>query len=217
MLSIKMKELIELTQTSKSTILYYVKEGLLAQPEKPKPNLHLYDESSIETIKFIKYLQNNFNCSINELKELVNDGTFNLDGGFESVLNTLDAIMGSKNQKTFTSEDLCKKYNINSKKLEDYVADGLLFKRATLFTAREEEILVLILNLEAVGVQREVLLEYVEHAKQMAAFEVSFAKTFLKDKKNKNDAVKALFDTTLILKPYLFNMQTLKLYQENRS
>jgi DNA-binding transcriptional MerR regulator len=212
-----MKELVELTQTSKSTILYYVKEGLLAQPEKPKPNLHLYDESCVETIKFIKYLQNNFDCSINELKELVNDGAFNLDGGFESALNTLDAIMGSKHQKTFTSEDLCKKYNISSNKLEDFVLDGLLFKRGALFTAKEEEILALILNLEAVGVQREILLEYVEHAKQMAIFEVSFAKIFLKDKKNKNDAVKALFDTTLILKPYLFNMQTLKLYQENRS
>jgi DNA-binding transcriptional MerR regulator len=211
-----MKELVELTQTSKSTILYYIKEGLLAQPEKPKANLHLYDENSVETIKFIKYLQNNFDCSINELKELVNDGAFNLDGGFESVLNTLDAIMGSKYQKTFTSEDLCKKYNINSNKLENYVSDGLLFKRDTLFTAREDEILALILNLEIVGVQREVLLKYVEHAKQMAEFEVSFAKAFLKNKKNKNDAVKALFDTTLILKPYLFNMQTLKLYQTNK-
>lgn len=212
-----MKELVELTQTSKSTILYYVKEGLLAQPQKPKPNLHLYDESSIETLKFIKYLQTNFDCSISELKELVQDGAFDLDSGFESVLNTLDAIMGSKHQKTYIAEELCEKYNISSSKLEAYVKDGLLFKRDTLFTAKEEKILTLILNLEAVGVQKEVLLKYVEHAKKMAAFEISFAKTFLEDSKNKNDAVKALFDTTLILKPYLFNMQTLKLYQENRS
>ncbi len=211
-----MKELVELTQTSKSTILYYIKEGLLSQPEKPKPNLHLYDESSIERIKFIKYLQNNFDCSISELKKLVDDGAFNLDGGFESVLNTLDAIMGSRHQKTFTAEDLCRKYNISPKKLEALVADGLLFKRAALFTAKEESMLALILNLETIGVPREMLLEYVEHAKQIAAFEVSFAKTFLKDKKNKNDAVKALFDTTLILKPYIFNMHTLKLYQQSR-
>jgi len=211
-----MKELVQLTQTSKSTILYYIKEGLLAQPQKPKPNLHLYDESYIERIKFIKYLQDNFDCSIGELKELVNNGAFNLDGGFKSVLNTLDVIMGSKHQKIFSSENLCEKYNISSNKLENYVLDGLLFKRDNLFTAKEEEILKLILNLETMGIQREVLLKYVDYAKKMALFEISFAKTFLENNKNKNDAVKALFDTTLILKPYIFNMQTHKLYQENR-
>ncbi len=131
-----MKELTELTQTSKSTILYYVKEELIAQPKKPKPNLHLYDERSVETIKFIKYLQNNFDCSITEIKELVNNGAFNLDDDFKSVLNTLEAIMGSKHQNTFTAEELCKKYDISSAQLESYVLDGLLFTRDTFFTTR---------------------------------------------------------------------------------
>jgi len=50
-MALKMKELIAQSGESKSTILYYVKEGLLPQPSKPKPNVHLYDESSVEILR----------------------------------------------------------------------------------------------------------------------------------------------------------------------
>jgi len=56
MMALKMKDLIAKSGESKSTILYYIKEGLLPQPQKPKPNVHLYDEVCIDIIKFIKYL-----------------------------------------------------------------------------------------------------------------------------------------------------------------
>ena len=41
---LKMNDLVKFSQTPKSTILYYVKEGLLPEPVKDKPNFHLYDE-----------------------------------------------------------------------------------------------------------------------------------------------------------------------------
>ncbi len=41
---LKMNDLVKLSQTPKSTVLYYVKEGLLPEPVKDKPNFHLYDE-----------------------------------------------------------------------------------------------------------------------------------------------------------------------------
>ena len=52
-MALKMKELMLATGESKSTILYYVKEGLLPQPQKPKPNVHLYDESAVEILRLI--------------------------------------------------------------------------------------------------------------------------------------------------------------------
>ena len=63
-MALKMKELMALSDESKSTILYYIKEGLLPEPSKPKPNVHLYDESCVQILKFIKYLQHNFSYSI---------------------------------------------------------------------------------------------------------------------------------------------------------
>ena len=67
---LKMNDLVKFSQTPKSTILYYVKEGLLPEPVKDKPNFHLYDERCVALLAFIKYLQTNFNASISQIKDL---------------------------------------------------------------------------------------------------------------------------------------------------
>ena len=73
---LKMKDLIALTNETKSTILYYIKEGLLPTPKKPKPNVHLYHENSVQIIKFIKYLQHNYSYSISDIKSIFKDFIF---------------------------------------------------------------------------------------------------------------------------------------------
>ena len=50
---LKMNDLVKLSQTPKSTVLYYVKEGLLPEPVKDKPNFHLYDEHCVKLLSFI--------------------------------------------------------------------------------------------------------------------------------------------------------------------
>ncbi|VEH65298.1 Cd(II)/Pb(II)-responsive transcriptional regulator [Rodentibacter pneumotropicus] len=67
---LKMNDLVKLSQTPKSTVLYYVKEGLLPEPLKDKPNFHLYDDRCVGLLEFIKYLQTNFNASISQIKQL---------------------------------------------------------------------------------------------------------------------------------------------------
>ena len=49
---LKMNDLVKLSQTPKSTVLYYVKEGLLPEPVKDKPNFHLYDEYLCRVAQF---------------------------------------------------------------------------------------------------------------------------------------------------------------------
>ena len=66
-----MNDLVKLSHTPKSTVLYYVKEGLLPEPVKDKPNFHLYDEYCVELLSFIKYLQSNFNATISQIKALL--------------------------------------------------------------------------------------------------------------------------------------------------
>ncbi len=214
-MGIKMNELVKLTNTAKSTILYYVKEGLLPEPQKPKPNLHLYDERCVEIIKFIKYLQNNFNSSISEIKTIVQAGDFDFERGFEALLETLDVIMGSAHQSSYTTEYVLTHFSLSKERLDDYMNQELLFRRDGIFTDRELEILEILMYLEAQGIPDDVLKTYVDHARALAAFEVAFATEYLKEKKRGNDAVKALFDMTLILKPYLFNMHTLHAYRQS--
>lgn len=215
MMAIKMNELVKLTDTVKSTILYYVKEGLLPEPQKPKPNLHLYDERCVEIIKFIKYLQKHFDTSINEIKMIMEKANLNSEKGFEVVLETLDIIMGSALQHTHSYEQVCKRYALSSDKLQHYIDEEFLFMRDGVFTDKDLQILELILNLETMDIETKALQTYVKHAKALSSFEVDFAKKLLLESKNRNETIKALFDMTLILKPYLFNMHTLKHYQEN--
>ncbi len=91
-MSIKMAELTKLSNTSKSTILYYLKEGLLPEPKKPKPNVHLYDDDSVATIEFIKYLQEHLNYSITEIKSIIDDNNIDFKNDSNTIINYLTAI-----------------------------------------------------------------------------------------------------------------------------
>ena len=211
-MAIKMNELVKLTDTAKSTILFYVKEGLLPEPQKPKPNLHLYDEECVETIRFIKYLQTHFGSSINEIKGIIKNGKFDFNRGFEALLETLDVIMGSAHRRTYTTEYVLTHYEIKPEILQDFLDKEVLFKRDGVFTDRELEILEIILNLQKQEIDQEIWLTYVKHARALSEFEVAFSKKYLDSKERSNEALKALFDATLILKPYIFNMHTYNAY-----
>ena len=103
---LKMNDLVKLSQTPKSTVLYYVKEGLLPEPVKDKPNFHLYDEYCVELLSFIKYLQSNFNATISQIKALFAHPHFDWNNPYESLIGLLDIIMGAENE-VFTIEQLC--------------------------------------------------------------------------------------------------------------
>ncbi len=83
-----MKHLMEATGESKSTILFYVKEGLLPEPQKPKPNLHLYDESCINIIKFIKYLQHQFSYTIAQIKTIFEERELSFSDDFSMMVRS---------------------------------------------------------------------------------------------------------------------------------
>ena len=95
---LKMKELMQETGESKSTLLYYVKEGLLPQPQKPKPNVHLYHDNSVKIVKFIKYLQEHFSYSIAQIKEIFASNNFNFDDSFEMIIASLELLSSGKNR-----------------------------------------------------------------------------------------------------------------------
>lgn len=213
---LKMNELERRSDTPKSTILYYVKEGLLPQPQRPKPNFHLYDESCVATIEFIKYLQLNFSCSIAQIKALFASAEFDPSSPYESLLSNLELIMGAGLAQIYSSAQLCAEFGIDQSELNGYVNDGLLAPRDAKFTAKEREILAIILNADQN--ERALIAKYLQAAKQLAALEIKLTLETLKNTPaaDKNHALKQLFDILLVLKPYLLNMQTLAAYQKEK-
>ena len=210
-MALKMKELMALSNESKSTILYYIKEGLLPEPSKPKPNVHLYDESCVQIIKFIKYLQHNFSYSIAEIHAIFKDNTFDFDDSFEMMVRSLELISGGKENEWYSQKEFLELLNLSSKKLKEYQNKGYLFKRAKGFSKKELEIAEILMHAEKLGLDSTLLDAYVTDAKALANKENEVGSSLLQnDTQSHDERYELLFDLVLTLKPYIFNMHTVE-------
>ena len=213
---LKMKELSAQTNESKSTILYYIKEGLLPEPLKPKPNMHLYDENCVQILKFIKYLQHNFSYSISEIKSIFKDNHFDFDGSFEMMVRSLELISGGKENKYYTKESFLKLVGMDEKRLKNYQKQGYLFERAKGFSSKEVEIAEILERAKILGLDFTLLDAYVENAKLLAQKENEIGANLLKSKEaSHNERYELLFDLILKLKPYIFNIHTVEQHKKN--
>ena len=214
-MALKMKELMLRSGESKSTILYYVKEGLLPEPSKPKPNVHLYDESAVEIIKLIKYLQHNFSYSISEIKAIFAQNRFENTESFKMMVNALELISGSKEDVQYSREDFLEITGIDEKTLETYLASGVLFERAYGFGSKEVEIVRILTEAKNLGLDFALIETYVQSAKMLAKKEFESGAEIMKKHPDAHTQQYALFfDLILTLKPYLFNMHTVAEYRK---
>ena len=210
----KMKELMALSDESKSTILFYIKEGLLPEPQKPKPNVHLYDESCVQILKFIKYLQHNFSYSISEIQSIFKDNTFDFDGSFEMMVRSLELISGARDNQWYAKIEFLTLLNMDEKTLKAYQDKGYLFERAKGYSKKEVEVAEILERANALGLDYSLLDAYVSDAKVLAKKENEVGSKLLADDNTSHDArYELLFDLVLTLKPYIFNMHTVEIHK----
>jgi len=216
MMAYKMKELMALSDESKSTILFYIKEGLLPEPQKPKPNVHLYDESCVQILKFIKYLQHNFSYSISEIKSIFQDNTFDFDGSFEMMVRSLELISGGRDNQWYTQKEFLTLLNMDVRRLKTYQEKGYLFERAKGFSSKEVEVAEILERAASFGLDCSLLDAYVTDAKILAEKENDVGAKLLKDDDESHNArYELLFDLILTLKPYIFNMHTVQTHRNS--
>lgn len=216
MVALKMKALMAQSKESKSTILYYLKEGLLPEPSKPKPNVHLYSESCVQILKFIKYLQHNFSYSIIEIQSIFIDNHFEFDGSFEMMVHSLELISGGRDSQWYTKEAFLKIVGMQESMLIKYQEQGYLFERAKGFSTKEIEIAEILLRAEKFSLDFSLLDTYVEEAKSIGQKENEIGAVLLDGEDESHNArYELLFDLILILKPYVFNMHTVQVHQQN--
>ena len=214
-MALKMKKLMEQTGESKSTILFYVKEGLLPEPDKPKPNLHLYDESCINIIKFIKYLQNQFSYTIAQIKTVFSENRFDFGDDFSMMLKSLQIMAGSPDNKWYSFDDFLELSGLRKKQLEKYIKKGLIFRQERGFSSQELKLISILKRAKKLGLSENLFYEYVKSAKAIAKIEYSLgAKMLESDERRYNEQYELLFDSILTLKPYLFNMHTMQEHQK---
>ena len=214
-MSLKMKSLIELTGESKSTILFYVKEGLLPEPQKPKPNLHLYDESCINIIKFIKYLQNQFSYTIAQIKAIFSENKFDFGDDFSIMLKSLQIMAGSNDSRWYSWDEFLKLSGLTKRELKGYIDKGLIFRQEQGFSAQELKLINIFKRAKKLKLDKKLFDEYVKSAKAIAKIEYKLgAKMLESDESKHNEHYELLFDAILTLKPYIFNMHTMQEHQK---
>ncbi len=212
-MALRMKDLIRLTGESKSTILYYLKEGLLPEPQKPKPNVHLYDESCVERIRFIKYLQHHFNYSIAEIRSILEENRFENTEAFEMLVRALRLLSGDR-QKRYDTEDFMELAQIDEATLQRWRREGMLFAGDGTFSEREVQIASILKRYEMLGVDRSLLRRYVECARDLAEAEFDAGAAAINaDPEHTTEYYRLFFDLILIYKPYLFNSYTVEAYR----
>lgn len=68
-----MNELTAATGVPKSTILYYLSQGLLPEPRRTSRNMARYDPVCVERIQLIRQIQERHRLTIAEIKDCLND------------------------------------------------------------------------------------------------------------------------------------------------
>ena len=70
---LKMIELAAATGMPKSTLLYYLSQGLLPKPRKTSPNMAYYDPVCVERVKLIQQMQEHHRLTLSEIKRCLED------------------------------------------------------------------------------------------------------------------------------------------------
>lgn len=210
----KMSEMVARTNVAKSTILYYIREGLLPEAKKIKSNVHRYGDEHIELIGYIKYMQEEIGSTNEQIKFALQNKNQSLSSSFsmiEPLMNTLSSIpIGAVH---YTKEQFLKHYNIDSKLLEQLLEDGILVPiHGEDFTEKEASIVKLVLSFNAVGVDYAIIKSYVEHAKALSELESKMQIQLCSVRSDENFSMlwKIMFESLFNAKEYLFNRYTYK-------
>ena len=214
-----MSELVAKTNVPKSTILYYIKEGLLPQAIKVKANLHKYDDEHIELIKYIKYMKEEMGSSIDEIKIILKNKNDSFSSSYSMLAPLMNTLSGeSATLQHYARIEFIEHFDIDESLLNQLLSDDVLIPlNENNFTQKEASIINLVESFMEVGVNYSVLKEYVKHAKIISELEQKMQKDLCKVKNEDNFSIlwKIMFETLFSTKEYIFNRSTHKVLQQS--
>jgi len=95
---LRMNQLVAATGLPKSTLLYYVEQGLLPKPIKTSPNMAYYDPSCVERAALIKSLQSRHRLPLHKIKGLLEAGERGED--LAPLMALMEEVFGSDQDET---------------------------------------------------------------------------------------------------------------------
>lgn len=205
----KISEVVAKTGVPKSTILYYIKEGLLPEAKKLKPNVHHYSDEHVERLRYIRYMQEQIGSTNEQIKAALGNANRSLSSSLtmiEPLMNTLSRIPSEAEHYTKTA--FIDAFGLDTELVERLLDNGILIPTAPDdFTHKDAAIVKLAAMYEAVGVAPDLLKTYAEHAASLAAVERQMQQALCSARTDENFSTlwKILFETLFTAKPYLFD------------
>lgn len=121
---LRMKELMAQSGLPKSTLLYYVEQGLLPAPVKTSPNMAYYPPSCLERLALIKTLQTRHRLPLGKIRSLL---ALREQGQDISPLIELNqAIFGQEAGPLLERPAFLEATGLTAAQLDDLLAAGLL-------------------------------------------------------------------------------------------
>lgn len=126
---IPMRELERSTGFSRMTINFYIKEGLLPEPEKTAKNMAYYNQEFIDRLKLIEKLKSQYHLSLAQIKEFLDRGKENFDITlFMDVRDRMfHQVAEDYSNEYITWEQLQEKSGLEEPDLEQLFERGLIF------------------------------------------------------------------------------------------
>jgi len=127
---LKMKDLERATGVGREAIRYYIREGLLPEPERPERNVAWYDASFVERILLVKRLQSERFLPLSVIKGIVGDER-KLSDRESHALSALDGkiVPAAERERPHGAETLvklAKRIGLSVKELREMSALGAI-------------------------------------------------------------------------------------------
>jgi len=176
-LGLRMKELVEETGVPKSTILHYLNQGLLPEPQKTSPNMAYYDPACVGRIQYIQHLQQRHRLSLSEIKQVLAQKGQNLDF---SIFSELDTIIFGQAQDTrlIDASEFCATAGLSRTQLKNLLAAKLLLPlQDDLFDPQDIGMGKMYATVSAFGLSSEDMTEYVALCEKIVDHEMAIRKS----------------------------------------
>ena len=159
---LKMDELSRTAGAPKSTILFYLAQGLLPKPRRTGRNMAYYDPACVERIRLIQRMQSHHRLTISEIRQCLSDAQRGAELGVYLELD--EEVFGPIGyRRLLDARGFCRETGLSAAQLEELVQAGLLLPLETgRFDAQDVSMGRMFLNAFALGIRTQDLSYYAE-------------------------------------------------------
>ena len=211
----KISELVAKTNIPKSTILYYIREGLLPEAKKFKSNVHRYNDEHVELIKYILYMKEQLGRSNEQIHYAIQNKNQSFSSSFqmiEPLMNTLSGL--PSNAEYYTKSSFIETFNLDETLINSLLKDSILLPTLDdTFTQKELHMVKLVMHYQEVGISYDILKAYAHHAQELSKLDhqIKLQLCAARTDENFSSVWEIMFETFFNAKEYILKRHTYKI------